>query len=411
MAEVRPLRGVRYVPEASGGIGRLLAPPYDVVTANGPIDPFSIARIEHVDLDGTADPHAHAAALYQQWLARGILAVNAEAAVYGHVHEFSVDGNTVQRRGLLARVRLEDWERRIVLPHEGTNLGPREERFQRLRAVRANLSPLYLLFQDPGQEVDAAVWERFGDDGAWELDRSGARHRIVPFRDPDTHTWLRDFFQPRQLLVADGHHRYEAALAYRDEMRRRHPDVDGPWEYVLALLAPASDPGVIVKSTHRVLPGIDGLSADDVLRLLNRWFQLWPASEVGEDESLFRVVLARRGEWAVMARSGTPHEALMPKERSTSWRQLPVAVVEGVLDSALGSRRTPERVIPVVGEADATLRVVEGEALAAFLLPRVELGQVFDVARDGDRLPPKSTWFEPKAPAGLVINDFDLSTP
>ncbi len=410
MADVRPLRGVRYDFAASGGIGRLLAPPYDVVTANGPIEQFSIARIEHVDLDGTSDPHAHAATLYHQWLNQGIVAPDVEPAIYGHVHEFAHDGKSVQRRGLLARVRLEDWERRIVLPHEATNPGPRAERLQRLRAVRANLSPLYLLFQDPDQEVSGAIWERSSVSEEWDVDRSGAKHRIIPFRDPVTHSWLGDFFQSRQLLVADGHHRYEAALAYRDEMRRLRPGVDGPWEFVLALLAPATEPGVIVKSTHRVLPGHDGPAPDDLLRLLQRWFDVKPVLEADIDEPLFRVALAHRGEWAVSARAGSPHEALMPRGKSAAWRRLPVAVVEGVLDAVLGARRTPERVVPVVGEVEARHHVYEGGALAAFLLPQLELGQVFDVARDGDRLPPKSTWFEPKAPAGLVINDFELST-
>jgi uncharacterized protein (DUF1015 family) len=411
VADVGPLKGIRYVQGRTRAIGPLLAPPYDVVTAHGPIDQFSIARIEHVDPDSSDDPHAHAADLYRQWLARGILAADATPAVYIHIHEFEHEGTTVRRRGLLARVRLEDWERRVVLPHEATNPGPREERFQRLRAVRANLSPLYLLFQDREQEVNAAVWNRLGDDGAWEQDRAGARHRIIPLHDLATQTWLAEFFQPRELLVADGHHRYEAALAYRDDMRRRHPGSDGPWEYVLALLASASEPGVIVKSTHRVLPGIDGLKADEILSLLQRWFQVAPLSDENRNVAHFRVALANRGEWAVGALPGSPHKALMPMDRGAAWKQLPVAVIEGILDSVLGSRRTPERVVPVVGESDAIRRVVQGEAVAAFLLPQLELSQVFDVARDGDRLPPKSTWFEPKAPAGLVINDFELSTP
>lgn len=409
MAEVRPLKGVRYVPGESGAIGPLLAPPYDVVTANGPSEQFSIARIEHVDLDGVADPHAHAAALYRHWLSRGILAVDAEPAIYAHTHEFDDEGTTFQRRGFLARVRLEDWSRRVVLPHEATNPGPRAERLQRLRVVHANLSPLYFLFQDPERETDAAIWDRIDDDGERELDRAGARHRITPLRDAAMQSWLSDFFHSRQLLVADGHHRYEAALAFRDEMRLRYPGDDGPWEYILALLASESEPGVIVKSTHRVLPGKDSLNGDDLLRLLQRWFQVEPLTASNRERSLFRVVVAHRGEWSVIARAGSPHEALLPRARGAAWKQLPVSVVEGVLDSALGARRTPERVVPVVGAREATFRVARGEALAAFLLPRLELGQVFEVARDGDRLPPKSTWFEPKAPAGLVINDFERS--
>lgn len=411
VADVRAFKGIRYAPGVSGRIGPLLAPPYDVAAADGPIEQFSIARIEHVDLDGAVDPHAHAAALYRQWLEQGILVADARPAIYAHFHEFSDARSGVMRRGLLARVRLEDWERRIVLPHEATNPGPREERYERLRTVRANLSPLYLLFQDSAREVDAAVWDRLDEVGEWEQDRAGARHRVVPLQDRVMQTWLGEFFDSRQLLVADGHHRYEAALAYRDEMRQRCPGVDGPWEYVLALLVSATESGVIVKSTHREVGGGDDLNADDFPRLLRRWFEIAPLNDDNRADALFRVALHNQSEWAVVALPGRPHEALMPEDRGAAWKRLPVAVVEGVLDAVLGARRTPASVLPVVDENEARSRVRNGEALAAFLVPQLELGQVFDVARDGDRLPPKSTWFEPKAPAGLVINDFDLSTP
>jgi uncharacterized protein (DUF1015 family) len=413
VADVRPLRGVRFDPRLSGPVGPLLAPPYDVAALPNGGAEFNIRRIEDVDLGGGDGNHALAARRYRAWLERGVLRRDEEPAIYIHRHRFASDELALTRTGLLARVRLSDWVERVVLPHERTTPGPRRERFARLRAVGANLSPLYFLFRDHDGRIQELIRQHAPSAGAPdEWDRMGGTHRLTPVTDPGFHAAIEEAFAGRTVFVADGHHRYEAALAYRDECRRTYGvDRDAPWEFVLVLLAAAEDPGVVVRPTHRLLVGAQEKPAQSLPALLERWFRLGPADASGTafgEDSLFRVALPEEGGfWNVSTRPGNPHLALLPRDRGGAWRALGVSAVEGVLESLLGvaARGGDARAVPLVDELEAARQVRAGRAQAAFLLPQPSLSQLLAVAEEGDLLPPKSSWFEPKAPAGLVIND------
>jgi uncharacterized protein (DUF1015 family) len=413
VADVRPLRGVRFDARRTGPIGSLIAPPYDVAAepANGA--DFSIRKIEGVDLGCGGDDHALAAARYQTWLEQGALRRDALPTIYIHQHQFNHSGTAVSRTGLLARVRLTDWSERIVLPHERTTRGPREERLGRLRAVRANLSPLYFLYRDAAGEIRQLIADHAESAQPLEdRDQVGGTHRLTPVANATLLGRLSATFASRTLFVADGHHRYEAALAYRDECRDRYGrDPEAPWEFVLALLAAVEDPGVIVRPTHRVLVDDWNCSPRLILQLLQRWFDLSAAklsAPLPEARLICRVVLPNDHRvWDVRAKSGDPHQALMPRVHGAAWRSLGVAAVEAIVESLFGvGARAPERrVLPAIADADAAGQVREGHAQAAFLLPAPSLNRLLAVAEEGDLLPAKSTWFEPKAPAGLVIND------
>ena len=409
MVEIRPLRGVRFDATVTGAVGPLLAPPYDVAAESDGSGAFSVRRIEDVDLGG-ADDHTLAAERYQDWLTRGVLRRDDAPAVYVHRHWFQAGGQTLLRTGLLARVRLADWTDRVVLPHEGTTPGPRRERLARLRAVNANLSPLYFLYRDPDQKIrDLIACYAPATGQPREADRMGGFHQLDAVTEPAFHEALREAFAARSVFVADGHHRYEAALAYRDECRTRygyHPDA--LWEFVLTLLAAVEDPGVRVLPTHRVMPGPPE-RAEALHGLLARWFRLAPADllRAADGDPLFRAALAGTvEEQAVIARPSNPHQALLPQDRSIAWRSLEVSAVSGVLDSLIGIPRDGAPVArPVVDANEAVRQVRANRAAAAFLLPAPSLDRLLAVAEAGDLLPPKSTWFEPNAPAGLVIND------
>lgn len=412
------MRGVRFDRSRSGPIGPLLAPPYDVAraTENGP--ELSISHIENVDLGVAGNQHIHAAQQYRDWLASGVLAADPVPGIYVHRHQFAVNGVPVQRTGLIARVRLHDWHERVVLPHEKTTAGPKEERRERLRTVRANLSPLYFLYRDPEGEANKLLASYGTDSGAIvEHDRTGGTHQLTRIADPVRLDDMARFFASRSLFVADGHHRYEAALEYRDEMRQAYPGRDGPWEYVLALLAAVEDPGVQVWPTHRVLRRDSALTPSFIREVLNRWFDVRSTSDArgtADEGALFRLILPDSAQpFVVKSRAGSPHLALTPRNRGTAWRSLEVAAVEGVLESLLGTRVAADQrpIIPIVDEQVAVQQVTSGQASAAFLLPDPSLDRILAVAEQGDLLPPKSTWFEPKAPAGLVINDLTLSAP
>jgi uncharacterized protein (DUF1015 family) len=413
MADVRPLRGVRFDARRTGPIGSLIAPPYDVAADPEDGALFSIRKIEGVDLGCGGDDHTLAAHRYQAWLKQGALRRDAASMIYVHRHQFDQDGTMFSRTGLLARVRLTDWSEQIVLPHERTTPGPREERLARLRAVRANLSPLYFLYRDADGEIRRLIAD-YVESGQPLADRDqmGGTHRLTALANAALHATLSAAFAHRTLFVADGHHRYEAALAYRDECRDRYGhDPDAPWEFVLALLSAAEDPGVIVRPTHRVL--IDGRNSSPrpILQLLKRWFNVRAArlaAPLPEARFICRVVLPDGlGVWDVRAGSRDPHHALMPAARGAAWRSLGVAAVESLVESLFGvaDESTERHLVPAIDEADAASQVSDGRAQAAFLLPAANLDRLLAVAEEGDLLPAKSTWFEPKAPAGLVIND------
>jgi uncharacterized protein (DUF1015 family) len=416
VADVRPLRGVRFDPRRTGPIGSLIAPPYDVAAEPAQGSEFSIRKIEGVDLGCGGDDHAVAAVRYQAWLEQGALRRDAAPTIYSHQHQFSHDGREVSRTGILARVRLTDWSERIVLPHERTTRGPREERLHRLRAVRANLSPLYFLYRDAESEIRQLIADDVDSGKPLEdRDQVGGTHRLTAVTDTTLQARMSAAFARRTLFVADGHHRYEAALAFRDECREQYGhDPDAPWEFVLALLAAAEDPGVTVRPTHRVLKDGQHSSPRLVLQLLQRWFDVRAehlAAPLPGARFICRVVLPDDyGVWDIRARSGDPHHALMPRSRGTAWRSLGVAAVESIVESlfGVGDEVTERGVFPAIDEADAAGQVREGRAQASFLLPAPSLDRLLAVAEQGDLLPAKSTWFEPKAPAGLVVNDLRL---
>jgi uncharacterized protein (DUF1015 family) len=414
VTDIRPLRGIRFDPAHAGPVGPLIAPPYDVAAISSSVTGFGIGGIENVDIGVAGDPHAHAAARYRAWREQGILQRDAAPAIYIHQHRFDVDGVARERTALIARVRLADWSERIVLPHERTTPGPRAERLARLRAVGANLSPLYFLFRDPDSAIRTLIASAAAAAAPPVLhDRMGGTHTILPVADPSFHDRLTHLFAQRTVFVADGHHRYEAALAYRNERRAAGAnDYEAPSEFVLAMLAPVEDPGVLVHPTHRLLLASASESSQALLDLLRRWFAVRPAPEralsTRDAGYIGRVVLPPGfGVWDLYAPPGRPHEALFPPHRGAAWRSLGVAAVEAILESYLGAseRSVAQQVAYAIDESAAIRQVERGEAQAAFLLPAPRLDRVLAVAEEGDLLPAKSTWFDPKAPAGLVIND------
>lgn len=410
--DVRPFRAVRFDPARSGPVGPLLAPPYDVATAPTATSRFSIAGIENVDLGVPGDQHALAARRYQTWLRDGVLRHDPEPAIYLHEHRFSTATGVATRQAFFARVRLVDWDEGSVQPHERTMPVPRRERGARLSATAANLSPLYFLYRDPAGDVRDLIASTLTNASVTtEQDQVGGEHRLVPVTDPAFHQTAQRLLAPRALFVADGHHRYEAALAYRNEQRQLHGfDPEASWEFVLVLLAAAEDPGVIVRPTHRLVLG-NGYQ-DDLLSWLQRWFTIAPvhaeAPFVADETFIARAVVGEDGgAWDIRVRHDRAHWDLLPTDRGPAWRALPVAVVEAVLERALGPRADGNgaRIHYTIDEREAMARVAAGDAHAAFLLPPPRLDQILAVGAEGDLLPPKSTWFEPKAPAGLVIND------
>jgi uncharacterized protein (DUF1015 family) len=413
VAEVRPIQALQY------DLGRVrlaevVAPPYDVIDAEQREE--LLARSDHnvVELDlprdpGGGDPYAHAARLLAKWTEEGILTRDAEPAIWALEQDYTApDGSCPTRRGLLARIRLAPYGEGIR-PHERTQPGPKEDRLRLTRATRHNLSPIFALHPgDAWRHLEPAL---SGDTWGEVTDGDGTTHRVWRVGEPAVHEAIAAELEPGELLIADGHHRYETALAYQREV-----GAGGPADYVLMALVSLEDPGLTVFPTHRLISGL----ADDPVKQealgtgLKEIFEIeeLPTDQVdpggvdgvgvfGYIDSHFRRSLLRLRDTARL------DQALAG--RSDAYRRLDAAILEElVLKGILGMSAediAAKRGIGYTQRVDEALAKLDaGEYQAAFLLRPTPVDRVRAVAAAGETMPPKSTYFFPKLLTGIVFN-------
>jgi uncharacterized protein (DUF1015 family) len=352
-----------------------VAPPYDVLS-DADVDRYrSLSPYNVVHLTRPGTDYAGAARTFEGWLEERIL-VHEPPSMY--VHEVTFDGRV--RRDLIASLRLQDYADHVVLPHERTHQGPKEDRLALLRATRAALEPLWFLYEGADSGVPAILELVASRNPAvsFEMPEGGTRHRFWVISDPGIHSSIHEVLEHRQLLIADGHHRYETALAFAEEAGG---GPDAPSRFTLALLTEISDPGLAVLPTHRVVKaGVavtggepKGSLAETLAALEGR-----PAAGVYRD-----------GQFQVV-----PLEGEVPV----------VELHEQVIDNILGRRSLEENILYTRDPEEAVRWVDEGAGTAAFFLGPPDLRQVLKLAQEGKTLPQKATYFHPKPPSGMVFD-------
>jgi uncharacterized protein (DUF1015 family) len=414
MADVQPFRALRYDPAKVGSLDDVVAPPYDVIDEpeRARLAARSPYNVVEVDLPPS---YAEAARAFREWRERDVLVREEEPAIWVLCQEFAAPGGgKATRTGFFARVRVDEYGPGRIRPHERTHAGPKEDRLRLLRATRANLSPIFALFPDPDEAARRAM-ERVavGEPVATVTLRDGTVNRLWRSTNPDVIAELQAALADAELLIADGHHRYETARAYADEVGG-----EGDHRYVLMLLCSLSDPGLVVFPTHRLL---DDLKEDPdkqlaIREVLLRDFEveeLAAASELEPGGADGRVAFGymdsfHRKPYRVTLRDqAIADQALgaMPE----AYRRLDTAVLETlVLRGALGmsdddiSHLRGIRYSSDLG--DAIGQVESGAADVGFFLRAPPIEQIRAVAAAGEPMPPKSTFFYPKVPTGLVFN-------
>ena len=356
MAEIKPFRAVRYG-DSAGPLDRLVAPPYDVLSSEERERYASRSphNVVHLTLPHYED---EAGSLWRDWRAGDVLVDEDEPGCWWLSQDYvGPDGIRRTREGLVAALRAELYENRVVLPHERTHRGPKEGRLRLLRAVRAQLEPLFFLYEgDP--PARAPQW-------APELETDGVRLWRLP---PDG---IAESFAERQLLIADGHHRYETALAYHEEAATRES------AYVLAVLVSLGDPGVMIFPTHRV-------------------FRTEPATPLPTEEQLPDPAAALR------ALDEIPRDRAAAVLYRDGRAELAVDG-EGELDVRLVDRLGHEGISYTPDWHEAVRAVDSGEAAVAVLMRPTRIEDVFAVAKRGETMPQKSTYFYPKLVSGLLF--------
>jgi uncharacterized protein (DUF1015 family) len=414
MADLQPLLTLRYEPQVVGSLEDVIAPPYDVIDdeLRARLAERSPYNVVHIDLPPS---YPEAASTMDRWRAEGALAREEEPAVWVLRQDYAApDGERRTRTGILARVRVDEYGPGRIRPHERTHPGPKEDRLQLTRATKANLSPIFSLFPDRDGGAGRAMAQIAATDpfaGATDLD--GTENTLWRSADEDLVAELQMALADAELLIADGHHRYETARVYAEEVGG-----EGPHQYVLMLLCSLSDPGLLVFPTHRLLTGLkddsdkqlairDALMSDFEIEELDSPSQLEPQSPNGGVAFGYMDSFHRKPYRVTLKDQSIADRALegMPEP----YRRLDTAVLEAlVLRGAL--KMSEDDISHLRGLdysknlADAIDAVESGRADAGFFMRATPVEQVREVAEAGESMPPKSTYFYPKVPTGLVFN-------
>jgi uncharacterized protein (DUF1015 family) len=398
-----------------GALAEVVAPPYDVIDEAQRAElaarsPYNVVELDLPrDLRG-GDPYQHAAALMNEWANAGVLARDSDPTIWALEQDYTApDGSRLTRRGFLARVRLAPYGEGIR-PHERTQPGPKEDRLRLTRATRHNLSPIFALHPgDAWRHLEPALGGRpWGE----VTDGDGTTHRVWRIDDPTIKEALAAELALAELLIADGHHRYETSIAYQREVGE-----GGPADYVLMALVSLEDPGLTVFPTHRLISNL----ADDPAKqeaLGTGLRELFDVEEVAADQldpggtegvGVFGYIDShfRRG-FRLRLRETAPLEEVLA-DRSPAYKRLDAAILEELVLKRILRMSTEDIAAkrgigytPSIDEALAKLNA--GDYQAAFLLRPTPIEQVREVAAAGETMPPKSTYFFPKLLTGLVFN-------
>lgn len=429
MAEIRPFRAIQFrTPPIP--IGKVVTQPYDKITprmrerylAAHPNNLVRILRpLDDPDTSPKRSPYQTAAETWRRWIREGVVATRPEPAVFAYYQRFRVPGSgeTLTRKGIVALTRLESYDRGVIFPHERTLSGPREDRLELLRQTRTHFGQVFLMYSDPARRIESLLDQAIASEAGLEVkDEYDVAHRLWELTSPELIRSVRAHLASEQLVIADGHHRYETALAFRDEERRRTGRVDaGGFEWLMTTLVNMDSPGMLVLPTHRVLSHLAGFDPQGFLDRVRRFASV---TAITDGELLLRELpkSGRRRQSFGLALSGGKCYLLTLREDVDPHGLLPdlparqasldvVLLHRLLLGQGLGLSEEAvreERHIRYVRDAREALgAVAEGGSQMACLLNPTPLEAVRAIALEGGVLPQKSTDFFPKLLSGFVM--------
>lgn len=411
MAEIKPIRALRYT-EKAGALETCVCPPYDIVSEGEYAalcveNPHNLIRLELPT--GGEDRYERAGKLLDEWLKAGVLAQDETPGIYLYREAFSVGDKKYAFDGLVCLVGLRPFSDRVVLPHEETLSKAKEDRFRLMCATGCNFSSIYSLYRDGDGSIREVIRASQALPVLAEFtDGEGVTHTLRKIEDEKTVAFLVNAFADKQLFIADGHHRYETALRYRENVR---PDAT----HVLMTLVDLEDDGLVVLPTHRLITGL----TVDKSALTEKASAFFTATEYPDVRSAEEVLAAHKDRHAYALYTGgegftllvgtEQADRLTVEGRSEAYARLDVTVLHTLLlEQVLGidkenmARQQNLRYTRDPGEAIESVR--KGESTAAFLLNPTRIEEIRAVAEAGDKMPQKSTYFYPKLKTGLVMN-------
>jgi len=433
VADIRPFRGVYYNQRLIKDFAAVICPPYDIIAPQMKQELYHQSEYNFIRLESSRElpqdtssdnKYTRSATTLEQWLEQGILEVDEVPAIYLHDHHFKYQGTEYRRRGIIACVRLEEWDKMVICPHEGTLAEPRHDRLSLLWALQANTSPILALFES-GQQVSPLLMAQERSKPMISLSTAGGeRHRIWAITEPEVVNQICKSLAHQPLYIADGHHRYESALIYQREKHAYYSSVSGDeaFNFVMMTLIDFSDPGLVILPPHRLVRGVSKSALSRLMTGLKSFFEIeelplntsgiWQqvddllggeANQVG----LILFGLGLKNLFILRVRDPIAISRMMPYFHCELYKGLAVSIVDHVILEKLLGLDTGEEAAKLAysyDKQDAINRVLDQEYQLAFLVSSVKAEAVKAVADAGDRMPRKSTYFYPKPPAGLVFH-------
>ena len=435
MADIRPFQALRYNLQRVAP-AQVVTQPYDKITPAMQekyyaASPHNLVRIilgRRQPTDNTVENvYSRAAGYARDWRKQDIFHQDPAPSIYACAQTFTspTNGSRHERRGFIALGRVEDYSAKVVFRHEQTLAKPKADRLDLLRATRTHFEQLFLLYEDSG-EIDALLAP--ASDAAPTIDVTdeyGVANKVWQISDPTVIAAVQNAMADKRLVIADGHHRYETALNFRDDNRSANlgaPDKDAPYEFVMLTFVNMNDPGLIVLPTHRVVHSLKSFSADEFRRAAREFYEV-EVIDPAIDSSKATMLLGDRGQagtaFLAVAKDGayllhSPKApaakffgGLSPRQQSLDVVELHKCLLEGVLKLSEESIRNQENLSYLRDAAEAIAQVRKGEADVAFLMNPCPVQKVRDVAFAGEVMPQKSTDFYPKLLSGLTAYALD----
>jgi uncharacterized protein (DUF1015 family) len=430
MAQIIPFKALRYDPHQVK-LEDVLTQPYDKITLEMQTKYYErsthnlvriiLGKAGETDTDAF-NVYTRAAEYLHDWRSGGILKQDAEPGIYAYAQTFTIPGTAdlAERRGLIALGRVHDYADQVVYRHELTHSGPRVDRLNLLRATRAHFGQIFMLYSDPQREIETLLQAKTEEDPDTSvLDEYETLHRVWRIHDPALIQAVQQSIRDKKLLIADGHHRYETALAYRNERRAQSggTDANAAYEFVMMTLVPMESRGLVILPTHRVVHGLATFDRERMLEAAERFFEIdridlrtesrsatTLLSEAGANGTAF-VAVTRQGPYLMRAKKAVVEEALgqvSALQRGLDVVQLHRIMLERVLGISEEAIRDQQNVRYERDAFEAISWVRQG-ANVAFLMNPAKIEQVSDIAFAGEVLPQKSTDFYPKLLSGLTI--------
>lgn len=426
MAEIKGYKGLRFNCEKAGKIEELVCPPYDIISDQQreeyiKTNPHNIIRLE---LPKGDDKYNKAAKILKDWLEKGILIKEDKPAIYIYEEEFTAYGERKAIKGIICRVKLEEFSKGIILPHEFTLSKAKEDRLNLMKATNCNFSQIYSLYMDGGKNTLGKIDSLSKSEPDIQLqDNDNVTHRMWIIKDEKAIADICGDFTDRKLYIADGHHRYETALNYRNYLREQGLAKEGDaCDYQMMMLVDMEHPGLVVFPTHRLVRNLDSFNAKRVIDGCKEYFDVTEHSDINTIESTLMELYNQGKKAYAFYCGGSSYKLLVLKDTniikkllpnaSTATQQLDVTILHTlILEKIFGidaenmAKQINLTYTKIFDEAISSVQ--QGNSQCAFILNPTRVSEIREVASNGEKMPQKSTYFYPKMITGLVMNQLE----